>query len=333
VSENPRVWLLIGHRRGDNNQVLALGEALGLPFETRTMTYKWLARLRMRLFRSDVGHLTSSARRWLEPPWPDLVIGIGRRTVPVARWINQQNGGRTKLVRLGHPRAPNEWFDLVISTRQYPVPDGENVVTLPLAMNRFRKAPEPTQAEREWLDARPRPHLLLSLGGPAAMWRLDNAALHLAATKLARRAETRGGTLIVVGSPRTPPDAWDVVRTGLGESQATAIVAKNEVRYPVLLSDADEHHVTADSVSMISEAVMTGKPVGLIPVEPDSRGRRRIRGRAPEVTRMRDPRRFWVDVQARGLVGTVDEPKAGRFEDPVETAVTAVRTGLGSLFE
>jgi len=333
VSARPRIWLLLGHRRGDNNQLLALGEALGFPFETRTMTYKWLARLRMKLFRADVGHLKSSALRWLEPPWPDLVIGIGRRTVPIARWIKQQNEGRTKLVRLGHPRAPNEWFDLVITTRQYPVPTGQNVVALPLAMNRFCEPPEPTQAEREWLDALPRPHLLLSLGGPSAMWRLDNAALHLAAAKLVRRAETRGGTLIVVGSPRTPADAWAVVRTAIGKSQSAETVAQNEVRYPVLLADADEHHVTADSVSMISEAVITGKPVGLIPVEPDSRGRRRIRGRPPEVTKIRDPRRFWVDVQARGLVGTVDEPKAGRFEDPIETAVAAVRARLSSLFE
>lgn len=333
MKRRPRIWLLLGKRRGDNNQVLALGEALGLPFETRTMSYNWLARPRMKLFPESIGHLSASARRWLQPPWPDLVIGIGRRTVPVVRWIREQNEGRTKLVRLGHPRAPNEWFDLVITTRQYPVPDGENVVALPLAMNRFRKPPEPTQAEREWLDSYPRPHLLLSLGGPSAMWRLDNAALHLAAAKLVRRAETSGGTLIVVGSPRTPADAWAVVRTAIGESRNAAIVARNEARYPVLLADADEHHVTADSVSMISEAVMTGKPVGLIPVEPDSRGRRRIRGRPPEVTEFRDPRRFWADVQARGLVGTGDEPKAGRFEDPVETAVTAIRTRLGSLFE
>ena len=333
MTKRPRVWLLLGHRRGDNNQVLALGEALSVPFETRTMTYKWLARLRMKLFRTDVGHLKADARRWLQPPWPDLVIGIGRRTVPVARWIQQQSEGRTNLVRLGHPRAPNEWFDLVISTRQYPVPAGENVVTLPLAMNRFRKSPKPTAAEQAWLDHLPRPHLLLSLGGPSAMWQLDNAALRLAATKLVRRVERDGGTLIIVGSPRTPQDAWTIVREAVGDSIHVAIVAKNEVRYPILLADAEEHHVTADSVSMISEAVMTRKPVGLITVEPDARGQRRIRGRPPEVTRMRDPRRFWTDVQQRGLVGTVDEPKAGEFDDPVETAVAAIKSRLSGLFE
>jgi len=165
MNKHPRVWVLLGHRRGDNNQLLALAEALGLPFETRTMTYKPLAKVRMKLRPDGLGHVSEAAKQWLQPPWPDLVIGIGRRTVPVAKWIREQNKGATKLVRLGHPRAPNEWFDLVITTRQYPVPAGENVVTLPLAMNRFRTAPPPTEAEQSWLDAHPRPHRLLSLGG------------------------------------------------------------------------------------------------------------------------------------------------------------------------
>jgi mitochondrial fission protein ELM1 len=328
----PRVWLLIGTRRGDNNQVLALGEALGVPFETRTIFYKWTARLRMKLFPIGVGHLTAASRRWLQPPWPDLVVGIGRRTVPVARWIQQQSGGRTSLVRLGHPRADNDLFDLVITTRQYPVPPGENVVTLPLAMNRFRTPPAPTLEERAWLDARPRPHLLLSLGGPAPMWRLDFAALRLAVRKLVIRAQTKTGTLIVVGSPRTPKEAWTIVREMTAGTGNTAWVEAGEVRYPVLLNDADEQFVTADSVSMISEAVITGKPVGLIPVEPDARGRRRLAHGDPETTRIRDPRRFWKDAHAQKLVGTVDQPVRGKVREPVEIAVAAIRKALPKLF-
>jgi hypothetical protein len=327
MSEAPRIWVLMGHRRGDNNQLLALAEGLGLPFETRTMEYRWMSRVRWKIFRTSAGHLTPASRRWLQPPWPDLVIGIGQRTVPVARWIRKQTGGRTRLVRLGHPRAPNRLFDLVITTRQYPVPAGENVLTLPLAMNRFRTPPEPTAEERAWLDAKPRPHLLLSLGGTAPMWQLDIPALRDAAAKLAARAAKTGGTLIVVGSPRTPAEAYDVI-----PNAADVAIVSREVRYPVLLADGDEHFVTADSVSMISEAVVTGKPVGLIPVEPDARGRRRLRP-DPNRTRIRDPRRFWAAVQAAGLVGTVDEPKRGKFEEPVETAVAAVRRTLSSLFE
>ena len=329
MRRRPRVWLLLGSRRGDNNQLLALGEALGLPFETRTISYKWTARLRMRLFPKSIGHVTPDSRRWLEPPWPDLVIGIGRRSVPVARWIKEQSG-RTKLVRLGDPRAANDLFDLVITTRQYPVAPGDNVVVLPVAMNRFRAPPKATAEEQAWLAALPRPHLLLSLGGTAPMWRLDLNALREAATRLLDRADQSDGTVIVVGSPRTPPEAWTVVREATAGSARVALV-KSEVRYPVLLSDADEQFVTADSVSMISEAIISGKPVGLIPTEPDRRGRRLAAD--PATTQVRDPRRFWADVRARGLVGTVDEPKRGNVADPVETAVAAVRERLGSLFE
>jgi mitochondrial fission protein ELM1 len=331
VTRSARVWLLLGSRRGDNNQVLALGEALGVPFETRTLFYKWTARLQMKLFPVSISHLTAESRRWLQPPWPDVAIGIGRRTVPVARWISKQSDGQTRLVRVGHPRAANELFDLVITTRQYPVPPGQNVVTLPLAMNRFSTPPPPTQDEKSWLDRLPRPHILLSLGGTAPMWRLDFDALREAAGKLVHRAETHLGTLIVVGSPRTPPEAWDVLRRATTHSRNVAFV-ETEVRYPVLLNDADEQFVTADSVSMISEAVLSGKPVGLIPVEPDQRGRRRL-GPDPEKTRLRDPRRFWVDVQAQGLVGTIDHPSAGQVEDPVDIAVAAVRSTLGGLLE
>ena len=118
----PRIWVLMGDRRGDNNQLLALAEGLGLPFETRTMDYRWHSKYHRKIFRSS----------------------IGQRTVPVARWIRHHSGGRARLVRLGHPRAPNRLFDLVITTPQYPVPPADNVITLPLAMNRFRAPPEPT---------------------------------------------------------------------------------------------------------------------------------------------------------------------------------------------
>ena len=326
----PRVWVLLGNRRGDNNQLLALAEALAVPFETRTIHYKRSVLLRLLLFPRSMGHETRASRKWLAPPWPDVVIGIGRRSVPIARWIQKQSGGRTNLIRLGHPRADNELFDLIITTPQYPVPPGENVVKLPIAMNRFRATPMPTAEEQAWLNARPRPHLLLSLGGTAPLWRLDFAALRLSLRKLADRAQAKRGTLIVVGSQRTPKEAWTIVREMTAGKGNTAWIEKNEVRYAVLLGDADEHFVTADSMSMISEAIVTQKPVGLIPVEPDFFGRHV--GRDPNQTWVRDPRRFLAEVEARGLAGKVDKPVSGKVEDPVELAVAAVRRTLPGLF-
>lgn len=99
-----RAWVLLGHRGGDNAQVLALAEALGLPFETFTLV-------------DDRGMKSADARRaeplagydnaaGFDAPWPDLVIGIGRRKVPVARWIAAASGGKTRIVWLGRPVPP-----------------------------------------------------------------------------------------------------------------------------------------------------------------------------------------------------------------------------------
>jgi mitochondrial fission protein ELM1 len=323
----PRIWVLLGPRTGDNNQALALAEALRLPFETRTLAYNPLQALSVWL-GPTAATLDHDSREHLQPPWPDLVIAIGRRSVPVARWIRKQNDGRTKLVRIGHPRIDPKLFDLVITTRQYPVPPGDNVLLLPLAMSRFSSPPEPTAEEAEWLAGVPSPRRLLAIGGATKYWSLS--AEHVAGA--ARRLQQREGSLVVVTSRRTDPHVRDALRPVLAPT--SRLVDGIFPRFPVLLEAADEIFVTGDSVSMLSEAILTGKPVGLVPIEQDDKGRRKL-GRVPQDVgpdaRRRDLRRFWDYLRDQRLVGTVEKPIAGEVENPVETAARAVRELLGDL--
>lgn len=321
----PRIWVLLGPRTGDNNQALALAEALGLPFETRTLGYNWLQALSVWL-GPTAATLDRHSRRRLQAPWPDLIIAIGRRSVPVARWINKQNHGRTRLVRIGHPRIDPKQFDLVITTRQYPVPPGDNVLLLPLAMSRFATPPDPTAEEAEWLAGLPRPRRLLAIGGATKYWSLSAVQVASAAERL----QQSNGSLTVVTSRRTDPPVTEAVRALL--APPSRLVDGAFPRFPVLLEAADEIFVTGDSVSMLSEAILTGKPVGLVPIEQDEKGRRKL-GRAPQEdgpdARRRDLRRFWDDLRERGMIGTVDRPLASQVENPVETAARAIRKLLG----
>jgi len=322
-----RIWVLLGPRTGDNNQALALAEGLGLPFETRTLAYNSLQALSVWLPPTAMT-LDRASRCHLQPPWPDLVIAIGRRSVPVARWIEKQNQGCTRLVRIGHPRIDPGLFDLVITTRQYPVPPGDNVLLLPLAMSRFSTPPEPTAEEVAWLAELPIPSRLLAIGGATKYWSLS--AGHVASA--AERLQQRGGSLIVVTSRRTDPKVTEALRGTLAPS--ARLVDGAFPRFPVLLEAVDEIFVTGDSVSMLSEAILTGKPVGLVPIEQDDKGRRKL-GRVPQDVgpdaRRRDLRRFWDYLSEQRLVGTVDEPLASTVENPVETAARAVRELLGDL--
>jgi uncharacterized protein len=323
----PRIWVLLGPRTGDNNQALALAEALGLPFETRTLAYNPLQALSVWL-GPTVLTLDRKSRRHLLPPWPDLVIAIGRRSVPVARWIRKRNGGATKLLRIGHPRIDPRLFDLVITTRQYPVPPGDNVLLLPLAMSRFSTPPEPTAEEAEWLAELPAPRRLLAIGGATKYWSLSAERVADSAGRLQRR----DGSMIVATSRRTDPEVTAAVRAVLAPS--ARLVDGAVPRFPVLLAAADEIFVTGDSVSMLSEAILAGKPVGLVPIEQDEKGRRKLGEATQDMgpdARRRDLRRFWDYLTEQKLVGTVDEPIAAKVENPVETAARAARALLGDL--
>ena len=324
MTGSPRIWALLGEKIGDNNQLLALAEGLGLPFETRPMRYNLGRAVPPRYLGATLATLTPESRQWLTPPWPDLVLAIGRRSVPVARWIRKSSGGKTMLVLIGHPRVDPEQFDLVLTTHQYPVPPKGNVTVLPMAMSRLRDPGPPSREERAWLDALPRPHLLLALGGPTKYWELDATAIGAQASKLATRARDLGGALIAVGSRRTPPEVLASVRAELGTNDR--VVEGNMPGFPLLMADADEIFVTADSVSMLSEAVQTGKPVGMVPISLSPKGKRLIGEDGSQPSGRRDLRRIWQTLQDSRLVGTVERPAVGADRiSALDQAVSAVR--------
>jgi mitochondrial fission protein ELM1 len=335
TSASPRVWALIGQRTGDNNQVLALAEEIGLPFQTVALSYGRIAgydlgRIRPEHLGATLLSLDRIARAQIKPPWPDLVIGVGRRSVPAARYIRKMSSGRTKLVRIGNPRVDPHLFDLVITTRQYEVPPSNNVLTLPVAMSRFRGPSNIGPSERSWLDSQPRPHLLLALGGNTKDVELPENEVVEAVTRLVSRAAGTQGTLLLASSPRTDPSLLRAIAPVLG--QQGVMVPKDGPTFAALLGDADEIFVTADSVSMLSEAIVTGKPVGMIPVKLTEAGLRGVGERRKELfdfrSPKRDPRKFWGQLAELGLVGTVDAPRASPTDNPVKIAARAVRALL-----
>jgi mitochondrial fission protein ELM1 len=327
----PRIWVLLGHRRGDNNQLLALAQALGLPFETRSMRYNILRKVSKRLLDDRLVSVRPSARKWLQPPWPDLVMGIGHRSVPVARHIRNASGGRSKLVQLGNPRIHPRNFDLVITMPQYGLEEHSNVVRLPLAMDSPHGPNVTTDQDRAFFEDLPRPHRLLVLGGPNKHWLVTPDDAARAARTLVRRSGRDGGTVLAIGSPRTPSEVLDAAEKELKGSRHR-FVRGPVPGYRSLLEDADEIHVTADSVSMISEAVFTGKPVGVVPIRQNSRGKRHERLQKLGLRSAPRPnlRAVWASLEENQLVGTLDKPRAAAASNPVSKAVAAVLDLLGA---
>lgn len=323
----PRIWVIPGNRPGDDAQVYALAEELGLPFETRRLVFNWRFWLNGKFMgASPVSVERSLRKRILVPPWPDLIIMVGRRSVPVARWVKRQNGGRTRLVYVGHPRVRPDTFDLVFTTRQYRTPVGPSMRLQPLVMSRYRQPPDADEQERAWLDSLPRPHFLLMLGGKTRHWCIRPDHIAKAAVELARRAAQARGSLIVVRSARTDEEALLAVERSLeGSAFQWRLVRSGFPRFPVLLMDADQLFPTADSLSMISESIIAGKPVGIVPIELTAKGLAKLGPEVNENNRKRDLRRFWTYVLDHKLAGPMEEPLASDTPNPVVGAAREVR--------
>jgi mitochondrial fission protein ELM1 len=261
----PRIWVLDAYRSGEKTQVRALAQALGWPFDIKSLRYR-KTEIRTTLFRGrDLCGVDLPSSDTLTAPWPDLVISMGMRNEPVARWIKDQSGGRTKLVFLGRLWADPAHFDLVITTPQYRVPDRPNVLRNALPLHPL--TPERLDVARaHWapkLAHLPRPYLSLNIGGPSGPYAFGaRASARLLRDTLAL-ARARGGSLLVSSSARTPPEAIAAFAAQADVPMQLYRFRPNDPENPYLgfLAVADEIIVTADSISMLSEAYATGKPV------------------------------------------------------------------------
>jgi mitochondrial fission protein ELM1 len=261
----PRVWLLTGHKAGDNTQVVALAEALGWPFELKRFVYQSWELLSNRLLGVTLAGINQACSSVLEPPWPDLVITAGRRNEPVARWIRARSAGRTRIVHIGRPWAPLDCFDLIIVTPQYFLPERPNILPIDLPLHRITRAGLDETAGH-W-SARfvhlARPYWAVLLGGNSGPFVFTAEKAVRLARWLNARVRDAGGSVLVTNSARTPQSAFTALLSTL---EAPLSVFRwgdpaGENPYLAYLALADRLVVTGESMSMLAEASFTGKPL------------------------------------------------------------------------
>lgn len=257
---SPNIWVLQTGRTGDNAQARSLANELGWPAEHRNVRFNVLFTVPNILLGRSLISVNQSKSDSLDGPWPDLVISVGRRTVPIARWIKAQSGGKTKLVQLGRPRADNNYFDLVVSSPQYRVADGPNVLQTSLPIPDVT-ADLPKDDGAYWLEEFnkfPRPWTGVLMGGEKWPFTITPEV----ANSLIGQTSNIDGSLLLTTSPRTPAAATTALQKRLGKNALVHNWRPNTRNpYQAILAHADRFIVTGDSASMLSEACATGRSV------------------------------------------------------------------------
>ncbi len=266
---SPSVWLLMGYKAGDNTQVLALAEEIGWPFIIKRFTYRSTELLSNQLLGCTLAGIDQRRSSALHPPWPDLVITAGRRNEPIARWlarhIYKNTGKKVRLVHIGRPWSNLTHFDLVISTPQYSLPAHPNVLHNHLPLHRITTA-RLAAAAALWYPRvahLPRPYLTLLIGGHSGPYTFDTRTACRLAHQTIELAKEMKASLLITSSARTPPAALDRIESSLSVPYQLFRWSPQASHNPYMgyLGLADAIVVTGESISMLTEACATAKPL------------------------------------------------------------------------
>jgi mitochondrial fission protein ELM1 len=272
----PVVWLLLGDKRGDNAQVLALGQALGWRIVIKQLHYIDGFRVPYRRRGASLAGVDLDRSAPLIAPWPDVIIGIGQRSASTSRWIKHQSGDHALNIRLGRPRTSLRHFDLVISTLQYGLAKSARTMLLTLPLTRADE-PELSQTTIEWQDSfaqLPRPWTTVLIGGKNTRLRLDRAVMGDLVDSLSQYHAEHGGSLLLTTSPRTPRTAGDRLQELAAQKwreiphflfRWTPDISNP---YKAMIAGADRVIVTNDTVSMVADAAAMAKPLSVYELPP-----------------------------------------------------------------
>jgi uncharacterized protein len=275
----PRTWLILGDKAGDNAQVRIVADALGWPYEVKGLVFRQPYVVGKPRFRTSLYHVDLARSAPLSPPWPDLILTVGRRPSMAALWVKQQTRDRAALVVVGRPKRWLDRFDLVIAPPQFHLPRRPNVLRLDLPLMRV-DAGAIAAAGKTW-RARfadlPRPLTALLVGGPTKPYLFDQAVARRLMEQARRAAEAERGSLYVTTSRRTPAAVVEALAAELPDNaRLYRWHDGGDNPYHALLGLADRFVVTGDSISMMVEVARLGRPLAIFAL-PEERGALRLR--------------------------------------------------------
>lgn len=326
-------WVLSNGRTGTENQCVGLAAEVGLPYQIKQVRcappWRWLP---PRMWPGALGSLGPDSSP-LAPPWPDLLIACGRSTEAVAVAIRRASrkahrngdGPATFVVYLQRPSHSLRQFDL-LAPPQHDQVTGINVIPTIGALHRVT----PQQLE---IDAAkfaplaadlPRPLITVLVGGTGNAYQMTEETAQNLGRQLATMAAKHSAGLAVTVSRRTGDKNTAALRAALADTPAVFWPpaggpenqdAQGDNPYFGFLGLADGIVVTADSISMTSEACATGKPVYVVDLPGGSA----------------KFRRFHDGLRAAGLTrtfaGVIEKWSTTRLDDTAQIAA-AIRDQL-----
>lgn len=256
-------WILTDGKVGDETPCLGLAHAMGLKPERRVVRPRRLFAALAPLGPIDPAERPGADGSSIAPPFPDVLIASGRRSIPYMRYVRRASSGRTFTIFLKDPRVSARFAD-VVWVAAHDSLRGKNVI-VSLAAPHLVSA-EALAAARQDPDPRitalPEPRMALLLGGDSrhhAFAEKDRRTLVGAVESMI----LAGASVMITSSRRTPKSMIDAIRREIADTPRRTLLwtGGDDNPYLQMLAHAQTIVVTADSTNMVGEACATSAPV------------------------------------------------------------------------
>jgi mitochondrial fission protein ELM1 len=310
---------------GMQSQALGLAEALfagggfGLP-EAKEVSFRApYTAMPMHPAFASLKMLAKADREAFRESLPDVLITCGRKSAMLALAVKKASRGRTTIIHIQDPKASARHWDLLV-VPEHDRARGANVVVTSGAPHRVTqlKLRSGAEALRQEYAHLPSPRVAVLVGGNNRYYTLDEEWMREFVAQLRQMVDRSGCGILATISRRTGEAETSILRGGLASMPAVLWDGKGPNPYFGFLGLADAIVVTCDSVSMVSEACSTGKPV--------------LVARLPGSSRRFDS--FFDSLQKKGLIqwfdGRLMQWQNGKLDD-MDDIARQVRQKLGWL--
>lgn len=253
------LWICVEEGlRGTENQLLAVAEHLSDSFKHICLRPGWLTR--------KIAPYAGGGR-WIgitpQHAPPALVLAAGRQAVQPAIWIKKQCPD-ARVIFLQDPKWGHHNFDLIATPAHDQLKKGCVFETVGAATSITPAVVDATKGDWPSLGDMPGKKIAVLIGGTSKTHQLTPSTL----AHILRQIEPLKASLMITASRRSGLHAFDTL-TRFADYRPNTYLwdGEGENPYLAMLGHADTIMVTEDSVSMMSDAASTGKPVYTLPLE------------------------------------------------------------------
>ncbi len=256
------IWLITNGAKGMDVQAQGIADALiqarGGKSRLIHVTPHWLWGIFAPFYPALFGAWQDPL---IAPPFPDIAISVGRSGVPYTRYIRTAAAGDCFCVHLQNPQIAAHYFDMVWAPAHDSI-TGANVIKTLLSPHGLTATHIKAEAQK-WQHICPPEsvgkRLGVLIGGANKAYDFTPDERQSLALKLADLCG-QGWYPLITLSRRTPADYAAMLRASLPQDRFYLFSKGEENPYHAILGLSDQLIVTADSVNMMGEALIAGKP-------------------------------------------------------------------------